>query len=69
MWSLRSATAVLVVSRDGRVVVAGDASDASLAEQGDYLVRPRRITGEIAEVIDRVKVGAAIDVGEDSPRP
>ncbi len=60
---------MFVISRESRVIVAGDTSDAALAEQADYLVRPRRITGEITEVIDRVKVGAVIDVGDASLQP
>ena len=53
---LVAAAAVLVVGRDRRVVVAGDARDPRLAQPLDDLVRPRRVADEITEVIGRIDV-------------
>ena len=63
---IRSAAAVLVIGCDSRVVIAGNARNPTLPQQSHYFVRPRRVTSEIAEVIDRIEAPALIDVGENS---
>src|SRR6266550_1844419 len=64
--SLGSAATVLVIGRDSRVVIAGNARNPTLVQQSYYFVGPRRVAGEIAEVIDRIKARTLINVGENS---
>ena len=54
MRILIATAAVLVIGRDRRVVVAGDAGNPPLGESSHDLVRPRRVSDEIAEMIRRV---------------
>src|SRR6478735_4966044 len=56
---------MLVIGRDGRIVVACDPRDLPLTKKGDDFIRPRRVPGEITEVVGRIDVPAASDVGED----
>jgi len=53
-----------VVGGDSGIVIPGDADDATFPECGDYLVWPRRVAGEVAEVVGGADV-APVDVGED----
>ena len=61
---LALAAAVLVVRRDGRVVVAGNPADAPQNQALHHLVRMRGIPDEITKVKNRIRVSTAVDVGE-----
>src|SRR5882672_6330342 len=63
--SVGSASAVLVIARDGRIVIARNTGNRSLAESIHHLVRPGGVTGEITEMVDRVHVRPLVNVGED----
>src|ERR1700693_4688667 len=65
MRGFSPAAAVLVIGGHRRVVVAANAGNRPLAEQRYYLIWPRGVAGEIAEMIDGVDVLARIDVGQD----
>src|SRR3954470_22711166 len=62
MRTVRATTTMLVVSRDCRIVVSGDARDSPFVKQLDYFVGPRRVAGQIAKVINGVRVLSFIDV-------
>src|SRR5258706_7710678 len=62
--SVGSASAVLVIGRDGRIVIARNAGNRPLAEQIHHLVRPGGVAGEITEMVDRVHVRPLANVGE-----
>jgi len=59
---------MLVVGGDRGVVVAGDPDDAPVAQQAHDFIGPRRVARKIAKVVDRLDVGASIDLGEHCPQ-
>src|SRR5687768_2302605 len=63
-----SAAAVLVASRDSRVVISRNSGDFVLAQKLHDFIGPRRVAGEIAEVVYRIDVRSLVDVGENSPQ-
>ena len=55
---------MLVVRGHRGVVVASDASDGTFAEAIDHAVGIARVPNEITQMIDRVRITTAIDVGQ-----